>query len=89
MTSEVITNAIVYSDTGRIELRVAISDTEARVEVYNEGQEWARGPQLQPSGLDDVGGWGLFLVERLSDRWGMDLGETLVWFELDRPAQRA
>jgi hypothetical protein len=30
-------------------------------------------------------GWGLYLVEELSDRWGMDgLGPgTRIWFELD------
>lgn len=86
MTSEVVTNAIEYSDTGRIELRVALSDTAARVEVYNEGHEWTRGPEAQPRGLDDVGGWGLFIVDKLSDRWGTDVDETLVWFELDLPA---
>jgi hypothetical protein len=35
---------------------------------------------------DDPGsGWGLFLVEQLSDRWGVELnGATQVWFELVR-----
>jgi hypothetical protein len=30
-------------------------------------------------------GWGLYLVDRLADRWGVtsDVGTT-VWFELDR-----
>jgi hypothetical protein len=33
-------------------------------------------------------GWGLFLVEQLSDRWGVEqIGQaTTVWFEIDRPA---
>ena len=37
---------------------------------------------------DDPGsGWGLFLVEQLSDRWGVELaGGTSVWFEIDRRA---
>jgi len=30
----------------------------------------------------DVGGWGLHLVESLSDRWGVHDGSTHVWFEL-------
>jgi anti-sigma regulatory factor (Ser/Thr protein kinase) len=89
MASELVTNAIVYSDAGRIELRVVMSDTAARVEVYNERQPWARGPELQPRGLDEAGGWGLFIVEKLSDRWGADVDGTLVWFEVDRPALSA
>jgi hypothetical protein len=35
-----------------------------------------------------VGGWGLFLVEKLADRWGVARNSlTRVWFEidLDRP----
>jgi hypothetical protein len=31
------------------------------------------------------GGWGLFLTERLADRWGVDRegGWTTVWLEVD------
>jgi hypothetical protein len=31
------------------------------------------------------GGWGLFLTERLADRWGVDREEgwTTVWVEMD------
>jgi hypothetical protein len=29
-----------------------------------------------------VGGWGLHLVESLSERWGVHAGSTHVWFEL-------
>jgi anti-sigma regulatory factor (Ser/Thr protein kinase) len=33
---------------------------------------------------DHTGGWGLFLVERLADNWGVqrDGESTMVWFEL-------
>jgi len=47
------------------------------------------GPGFEPAERepdDDPGaGWGLFLVEQLSDRWGVDLNAgTSVWFEIDR-----
>jgi hypothetical protein len=32
----------------------------------------------------EVGGWGLHLVQTLSDRWGVYQGSTHVWFEIDR-----
>ena len=33
---------------------------------------------------DRPGGWGLALVESMSDRWGIERGDrTRVWFELD------
>jgi hypothetical protein len=36
------------------------------------------------------GGWGLFLTERLADRWGVDRkdGWTTVWLELDPERSR-
>ena len=32
----------------------------------------------------DVGGWGLHLVQTLSNRWGVHEGSTHVWFEIER-----
>ena len=46
------------------------------------------GPGFDPDTLrgpspDNVGGWGLLLVEQLADSWGVDRdGSTFVWFEL-------
>ena len=34
------------------------------------------------------GGWGLYLVEEISDRWGIDLDPHEVWFEMDRAMRR-
>jgi hypothetical protein len=37
-----------------------------------------------PPSPDAVGGWGLMLVDRIADRWGIanGTGGTCVWFEL-------
>ena len=32
---------------------------------------------------DPRGGWGLILVGKLSDRWGIDASPHTVWFEID------
>jgi hypothetical protein len=37
----------------------------------------------------DVGGWGLHLVQTLSNRWGVYEGSTHVWFEIDRTSAAA
>ena len=45
------------------------------------------GPGFEPKPVTpsfyQTGGWGLYLVEQLSDRWGVIRGKaTTVWFEL-------
>ena len=37
----------------------------------------------------EVGGWGLHLVQTLSNRWGVYEGSTHVWFEIDRSSPTA
>ena len=46
-----------------------------------------RGPGFSPPNIDPdpekAGGWGLWLVEQVADRWGIHgTGGTCVWFEL-------
>jgi anti-sigma regulatory factor (Ser/Thr protein kinase) len=87
MISELVTNSLRHSgldSQAHIEVRVKASLRGLRVEVRDPGpgfQARARQP-----GQDERSGWGLFLVERLANRWGVrrDRG-TVVWFELDRP----
>jgi len=67
---------------GQTDLSVRLSASRARVEVTNHGfgldsQEGAP--------LARVAGRGLDLLERLSDRWGVERGSpTVFWFELER-----
>ena len=66
-----------------VELEVDVSDARVLVRVIDNGQ----GFEASPRGPDDdpASGWGLFLVEQISDRWGVELnGSTQVWFELSR-----
>ena len=54
-----------------------------RVQVTDDGPDSAPPPSPDPGDLA-AGGWGLFLVEELADRWGVEQGErTRVWFEVD------
>src|SRR2546423_4237308 len=85
LISELITNSVVHAETGPedwVDLRLREATRALRVEVCNEGHDWE--PQPRQADLEEPGGWGLFIVERLSDRWGVCRdGSTCVWFELD------
>ena len=89
LVSELVTNSLRHAELGpddNIVLVLGVDDAKVRVEVADPGKGFAyAGPATDP---DDVDGWGLYLVETLSDRWGVDKdagdGPTRVWFELDR-----
>ena len=86
LVSELVTNSVRHARSGagdELELEVTVSGELIHVRVTDHGP----GFEVSPRGPDDDpgSGWGLFLVERLSDRWGVELnGTTQVWFELDR-----
>jgi len=85
MTSELVSNSVRHGRSlaeHPIRVRVSVMDTHVRVTVVDAGPGFER-PEDPGPGVD--GGWGLFLVDRLADRWGTDGdGSTSVWFELDR-----
>lgn len=51
-----------------------------RVAVIDQGDGFVPVARRRPK--TDVGGWGLQLVESLSESWGMHEGSTRVWFEV-------
>ena len=85
LVSELVTNSVRHSGAGRkatVDMRVAIEDDVVRVEVSDPGE----GFEPVPRDLDRTrpGGWGLYLVDQLADRWGVDRDDrTRVWFEID------
>jgi len=87
LVSELVTNSVRHAcEAGagaELELEVTVSGELIHVCVTDRGPGFEAVPR-RPD--DDPGsGWGLFLVEQLSDRWGVELhGSTQVWFELDR-----
>lgn len=87
LTSEVVTNAVEHSRGDAIELSILAGPTFTRIEVGNPGQSWDRRPAPRSSERSEAGGWGLFLVEQLSDRWGVSDSDQTVWFEFDHPSR--
>ena len=86
LVSELITNSVKYGGNGEVTLRVdAASPRKLRVEVIDQGAGFVPVARNRPA--TEVGGWGLHLVQTLSDRWGVYEGSTHVWFEIDRTGQ--
>ena len=82
LVSELITNSVKYGGNGAVTLRVETDDEQRlRVEVVDQGAGFV--PVARDRPATDVGGWGLHLVQTLSDRWGVYAGSTHVWFEID------
>jgi anti-sigma regulatory factor (Ser/Thr protein kinase) len=88
LVSELVTNAVRHADMGdqdAIRLTVDVTGAAVRVEVSDPGSGFE--PEPPPTDPARSSGWGLFLVETLADRWGVERGSgTRVWFELDREA---
>jgi anti-sigma regulatory factor (Ser/Thr protein kinase) len=78
--TELVTNAIQHAGSrGDVELTLALERGRLRVEVADPG----RGFHPGPSSKGDEGGWGLMIVDRLADSWGVEPGDrTVVWFEM-------
>jgi anti-sigma regulatory factor (Ser/Thr protein kinase) len=79
LVSEVVTNAVRYAERP-ITLRLVRTDV-LRCEVGDDAPVL---PQMRFAGPDDEGGRGLYLVNRIAQRWGVRrLGAgKIVWFEL-------
>jgi anti-sigma regulatory factor (Ser/Thr protein kinase) len=81
--SEVVTNAVRHGGEGEMLVAVTPKRGYLCVQVTDTGDGFAPRPRaFEP---DDDGGFGLFLIERLTRRWGLtrEDSNTRVWFEFD------
>jgi anti-sigma regulatory factor (Ser/Thr protein kinase) len=83
LVTELVSNSVRHAQSRTVVLKVLVGRSMVLTEVSDEG------PGFDPAGTGQPGtesGWGLFLVERLADRWGVKhgTGSTRVWFELPR-----
>lgn len=86
LVSEIVGNAVRHAGMTRrtaVELVLAVEPGRfARIEITDKG------PGFEPHvehGREGGGGWGLFLLDQLADRWGVEGSRrgSRVWFELD------
>ena len=86
LTTELVSNSVRHGGPKQpepIRVLVSVTDSSVRVQVVDTGAGFKE--RLTAIKPEDDGGWGLFMVEQLADRWGMhEDGKTTVWFELDR-----
>ena len=86
LVSELVTNSVTHaalSPEQNVDLKVLTQPGRVRVEVADPGCHF--NPEGRRPTPGEESRWGLFLVNQMADRWGMDRrdpGKT-VWFEVD------
>jgi anti-sigma regulatory factor (Ser/Thr protein kinase) len=90
LITELVSNGVLHSGiTPRdaLQVRVGVDGHHIRGEVIDSGHEKGR-VEPRPHDPEKPGGFGLNLVELLSDRWGVKQdGFTCVWFEMHAPGR--
>lgn len=86
LTCELVNNSVLHGEAGEqdvIEIELQATATGVRAQVSDDGPGFA--PNGRDREVDEPGGWGLVLVDRIARRWGVERGgRTCVWFELAR-----
>jgi anti-sigma regulatory factor (Ser/Thr protein kinase) len=84
LVTELIANSVKHAAADSVELKVLVGHSAVWIEVLDEGPGFQPSARTSNSRVDS--GWGLFLVERLANRWGVvrEGDATKVWFELLR-----
>jgi len=89
LLTELITNALRHSDMvlgDEIGVRAELTDGTVRIEVHDPGRDGA--VEVRRPGVRG-GGYGLILVDRLTDQWGVEREDgTTVWAELSARPDR-
>ena len=84
LVTELVANSVRHARADALTLRVVVGPRAVLTEVTDSGPGFD--PASTGAPRDDHSGYGLFLVERLADRWGVARAgrSTRVWFELAR-----
>ncbi len=86
VVSELVTNSVRHAGLApnkQISLEMVVSDGAVRGRVCDPGPGFEKPSEPRPK-TDLSGGWGLPILERISDRWGVERnGCACVWFEID------
>jgi anti-sigma regulatory factor (Ser/Thr protein kinase) len=89
LVSELVTNSVVHAErhtADSIALDAEMRPRGLHVEVTDSGPGFE--PKISTPTMYQHSGWGLYLLDQLADRWGVEPSDhdVSVWFELDLPA---
>ena len=79
LVSELVTNAVKYG-SGPVELKIETGEGHGRFTISDAGG--GATPALRETGGKRAGGYGLHLVDRIADTWGVIHASMHVWFEM-------
>lgn len=86
VVSELVTNSVVHANVGprrTLTVELMLLDDRVRISVIDPGSRLE--PRILPLDHERVGGMGLFLVNQLSEDWGVardGIGGTRVWCDI-------
>ena len=85
LVSELVTNAVRHAGAGPehpLQVQLQHGPRWVVVAVTDEGPGFTGCPS--PSEGNEPGGWGLFLVDQIADRWGVErtTSGNCVWFKI-------
>jgi anti-sigma regulatory factor (Ser/Thr protein kinase) len=87
IVSELATNSVRHSGAGEaaeLSLEAAVEPDRVRVRLFDPGRGFEPHTPAPPA-TGSAGGYGLILLEQLSDRWGVQRENGFsVWFEVLR-----
>jgi anti-sigma regulatory factor (Ser/Thr protein kinase) len=85
IVTELVTNAVRHGPGGPVEIAIESGGYGFRGEVADPGRG-IRKHALTRRRATEEGGRGLFLVDALSDSWGLSEDRSRVWFEVTAQA---
>ena len=81
IVTELVTNAVLYGPGGPVSVALDLGGNVVHGQVADPGHGIRRRQIVNGRSSGD-GGRGLFLVDLLSDGWGLSDGDSRVWFEV-------
>jgi anti-sigma regulatory factor (Ser/Thr protein kinase) len=81
IVTELVTNAVRHGPGGPVEIAIEVGGACLRGEVADPGPGFPRFEVVTHRGIGE-GGRGLYLVDVLSDSWGLSEDSSRVWFEV-------
>jgi anti-sigma regulatory factor (Ser/Thr protein kinase) len=85
LVTELVSNAVLHAGAGPerpLQVQLLRGPRWLIVTVFDEGPGFTWHPNAELR--NESGGWGLFLVDQIADRWGVECTASgaRVWFEL-------